>query len=174
MRKLIPVLISITFLAGCSHLKSIHQTKESDSSSESNGNAPALPSGRGTAAEAKAMVLKAVDHYVAVGRTKALEDFTAMRSPFGDRDLYVICIGSNNKITANGGFAQFVGQPAEVLKDADGRSLGRAMWDAASGSGEGTVEYKWINPVSNLTERKIGFFKKVGEDVCGVSYFNPE
>jgi len=167
-------LMSIV-LVGCNHLKSLHQTKaSSEPTPEANASPAVQPSGRGTPAEAKAMMLKAVEHYNAVGRTKALADFTAMKSPFGDRDLYVVCIGSNHKITANGGFAQYVGVSSDVWKDADGKSLGQAIWNAAWEPGEGTVQYKWINPVSHVTEKKIGFFKKVGEDVCGVGAYQPE
>ena len=48
---------------------------------------------RGTPAEAKAMLQKAVAHYKEVGRKQALADFNAKKAPFGDRDLYVVCIG---------------------------------------------------------------------------------
>jgi len=61
---------------------------------------------RGTPAEAKAMLQKAVAHYKAVGRKQALADFTAKKAPFGDRDLYVVCIGPEHTITANGRFPQ--------------------------------------------------------------------
>jgi cytochrome c len=175
MRRLIAsVAVTSVLLVGCGHLKSMHQTKSSDTSPEANASPALLPSGRGTPAEAKAMMLKALDHYNAVGRTQALADFTAMKSPFGDRDLYVVCIGSNHKITANGGFAQYVGVSSDVWKDADGKSLGQAIWNAAWDSGEATIDYKWINPVSHLVERKVGYFKKVGEDVCGVGAYQPE
>jgi len=174
MRRLIAsVSFTSVLLAGCSHLNSLHQTKASDTAPETNASPASLPSGRGTPEEAKAMMLKAVDHYNTVGRTKALADFTAMKSPFGDRDLYVVCIGSNHKITANGGFAQYVGVSSDVWKDADGKSLGQAIWNAAWASGEATIEYKWINPVSHLVEQKVGYFKKVGEDICGVGAYRP-
>jgi len=58
-------------------------------------------------------------------------------------------------------------------KDADGKSLGQAIWNAAWASGEATIEYKWINPVSHLVEQKVGYFKKVGEDICGVGAYRP-
>ena len=167
------VLVVFALSVSCTHLKSIHQAQSSDAAPESSASPASNPSGRGTPEEARAMMLKAIDHYNAEGRTKALADFTAMKSPFGDRDLYVVCIGANHKITANGGFAQFVGASADVLKDADGKSLGQAIWDAAWNSGEGTVEYKWMNPVSHITEPKIGYFKKVGEDICGVGAYKP-
>jgi cytochrome c len=59
---------------------------------------------RGTPAEAKAMLQKAVAHYKQVGRKQALADFNAKKPPFGDRDLYVACIGPDHTIVANGGF----------------------------------------------------------------------
>ena len=59
---------------------------------------------RGTPAEAQAMLQKAVAHYKAVGRKQALADFTTKKAPFGDRDLYVVCIGPDHTVTANGGF----------------------------------------------------------------------
>ena len=52
------------------------------------------------------MLQKAVAYYKAVGRKQALADFTAKKAPFGDRDLYVVCIGPEHTITANGGFPQ--------------------------------------------------------------------
>lgn len=74
---------------------------------------------RGTPAEAKAMLAKAVAHYKAVGRKQALADFTGKKPPFVDRDLYVFCIGSDRVIAANGGYPSFVGLSADVLKDAN-------------------------------------------------------
>jgi hypothetical protein len=167
---LFAILTSACLLVSCSHLKSIHQTKSANSNSEASGS-PALPSGRGTPDEARAMLDKAVEHYNQVGRTQSLADFTKMKSPFGDRDLYVFCLGPDHKISANGGFAQYVGMSGDVWKDAEGRSLGKSIWDQAQAAGEGSIEYSWINPVSKLTEKKIAFFKKVGQDVCGVGAY---
>lgn len=171
MRRSFAIILScLTLLVGCSHLKSVHQADATKPSAETKS-AQALPSGRGTAAEAKAMTLKAVEHYAAVGRSKALADFTAMKSPFGDRDLYVVCLDSGRKISAHGGYAQYVGQSSDVWKDADGKSLGQLIWEQVLNSGEATIDYKWTNPVSKLTEKKTGYFKKVGEDICGVSAY---
>jgi cytochrome c len=129
---------------------------------------------RGTPAEAKAMLQKAVAHYQSVGRKQALADFTAKKAPFGDRDLYVVCIGPDHTIIANGGFPQYVGFSADALKDADGKSVGKAGWDVASSRGEGAVRYRWMNPVTHKMEPKITFFAKAGDDVCGVGAYNPE
>jgi cytochrome c len=127
---------------------------------------------RGTPAEAKAMLAKAVAHYKEVGRTQALADFNAKKAPFGDRDLYVFCLGPDRIEVANGGFPSVVGKSADTQKDANGKPLGKAIWDAAS-KGAASVRYRWYNPVSTMFERKIAFVQKVGDDVCGVGAYNP-
>jgi len=126
---------------------------------------------RGTPAEAKAMLAKAAAYYKAVGRQQALADFNSKRAPFGDRDLYVVCLGADHTVVANGGFPSFVGQSVDQLKDADGKSVGKAIWDAAGG--EGSAHYRWINPVSRKMEPKVTFSQKVGDDVCAVGAYNP-
>ena len=128
---------------------------------------------RGTPTEAKALLQKAVQHYLAVGRLQALADFTGKKAPFVYRDLYVFCIGPNRIISANGGFPAFVGTSVEALRDAEGKPLGSAIWDIAATKGQGSVQYRWINPVSGKTEPKISFFQKVGNDVCGVGAYKP-
>ena len=86
MRSVAIILLSLVCLVtGCSHLKSLHEPHVSNSNSAVAASPEALPSGRGTSEEAKAMLQKAVEHYGQVGRTQALADFNKMKSPFGDR-----------------------------------------------------------------------------------------
>ena len=90
---------------------------------------------RGTPDEAKTMLQKAIAHYKSVGRKQALADFNAKKPPFGDRDLYVVCIGSDHTIVANGGFPQYVGRSADLMI-ANGKSIGQAGYDPANNKGE--------------------------------------
>src|ERR1700693_3645228 len=90
---------------------------------------------RGTPPEAKAMLDKAVAHYKAAGRKQALADFNAKKAPFSDRDLYVFCIGPDRSMVANGGYPSWVGQSVDVLKDANGKLLGKSLIDAAGPAG---------------------------------------
>ena len=126
---------------------------------------------RGTPAEAKAMLETAVAHYKAVGRKQALADFNAKKAPFSDRDLYVFCIGPDRSMVANGGYPSFVGQPVDVLNDANGKALGKSLIDAAAPAGGGSVQYPHINPVSRKPEPKVSFVQRIGEDVCGVGAY---
>jgi hypothetical protein len=132
-----------------------------------------VKSERGTPAEAQAMLEKAVAHYQTVGRKQALADFTGKESPFFDRDLYVFCVGSNSStLTANGALPQYVGMSVDVWKDADGKPLGKAIQNAARNSDQGSIEYRMFNPVSGTIEPKISYWRKLGEDVCGVGAYN--
>ncbi len=130
---------------------------------------------RATPAEAKALLQQAVAHYQKVGRAKALADFTGKKAPFVDRDLYVFCIGPDRTISAHGFLASYVGTSADaLLKDADGKPLGKAIIDAASAPTGGSVRYRFINPVSGKTESKVSFVQKVGDDICGVGAYQPQ
>jgi len=77
-------------------------------------------------------------------------------------------------MSANGGYPSFVGMSADVLKDADGRLLGKSLWEGGSHEGGGAVEYPHINPVSHKPEPKVSFVQKIGQDVCGVGAYNPK
>ena len=136
--------------------------------------AAAVAATRGTPAEAKAMLAKAVAHYKTVGRTRALADFSAGKAGFHDRDLYVVCIGaSSHLVTAHGFLPQHVGTPANILKDSNGKPLGQAILDAAAAKGEGSIHYTWINPMTGKLEPKTSFVQRVGDDVCLVGAYSP-
>ena len=134
--------------------------------------ASATAAQRGTPAEAKAMLAKAIAHYASVGRKQALADFTGRKVPFFDRDLYVVCLGADDTVVAHGGYATFVGQSVDLLRDAERKPLGRALW-AAAGAANNSVQYVSLNPVSNKAEPKVSFVQKAGNDLCLVGAYNP-
>jgi hypothetical protein len=115
--------------------------------------------------EAKAMLVKAVEHYKTVGRKQALADFTGRVPPFFDRDLYVACIDSKLVQSANGGFPNLVGGSVEPLS--------RARWDAASTTKIDSIDYAYLDPVTKITTPKTFYYEKVGVDVCGVGAYHP-
>jgi hypothetical protein len=128
---------------------------------------------RGTPAEAKAMLDKAVEHFQKVGREHALADFTAGKAPFRDRDLYVFCVDAKRVVVANGGYPDHVGMSADERVDAQGTPLGKALWDAAAKSPNGSVSYPHTNPVTKKAENKVSFYGKVADDLlCGVGAYS--
>jgi hypothetical protein len=177
---LVASIVGLSLLSGCAkHTQPTGSAKQNNQAQQQSQASPQSQparanSERGTPAEAKAMLQQAVEHYNSVGREQALADFNHKKAPFGDRDLYVVCIGPNDKLSANGAFPQYVGSSPDILKDADGKPVGRSIWETGNSKGEGSVRYLMINPVSRKTEPKITFVQKVGEDVCGVGAYNPE
>ncbi len=132
---------------------------------------PLAAAERGTPAEAKALLDKAIAHYKSVGRTQAFADFTARKAPFADRDLYVVCMDANGTVVAHGLSARYVGMSADLMKDAEGKPLGRAAWEAALAAGGKSVHYLMVNPVTRAVEPKVTFFEKLGGDLCGVGAY---
>jgi single cache domain-containing protein len=131
--------------------------------------APTSTGEHATPAEAQAMLNAAVQHYQEAGREQALQDFTAKKAPFGDRDLYVVCLGSDHKMTANGAYPMLVGLSADSIDDSEGRPLGQAVWDVVSAQPQGSMPFHWKNPLSGQEESKILFYQKLDQDVCGVA-----
>ena len=111
------------------------------------------------------MLKKAVEHYNSVGRDQALSDFTKRVDPFFIKDLYVACIDSDLKQSANGGFPELVGSSVQPLS--------RAIWDAATTTKVGSTNYVWVDPANGQSLPKTFYYEKVGKDVCGVGAYHP-
>ena len=111
----------------------------------------------GSKDEAQAMVKKAVAHYKAAGKDKALADFNQKGGAFTDRDLYVYTTDLNGKCTSHGANEKLVGRDLLQLKDADGKGfVGEILEKAKAGKGAWT-DYKWPNPVSKEIEAKTTY-----------------
>ncbi len=114
------------------------------------------------------MLQQVVQHYQTAGRAQALKDFTDQNPPFNSPDMFVMCLGSDHKITAMGGFPLLVGISADSLTEATGQSIGALIWDAATVQPQGTASFQWKNPLTGQTESKTIYYQKLSQDVCGV------
>jgi signal transduction histidine kinase len=122
---------------------------------------------RGTAAEAEAMVKKAVAYIKTNGAEKSYEEFTNGKS-FKDRDLYIIVYDLNGKCLAQGANAKLVGKDLIGLKDPDGKLIIKLFVDLAKEKGKGWVEgYKFMNPVTQKMEGKAMYLERVGDTLVG-------
>ena len=131
----------------------------------------ALAADQGTAAEAEAMVKKAVAFIKANGEEKAYEEFTHGKL-FKDRDLYVIVYDLNGKNLAQGANPKLVGKDLIGLKDPDGKPLIQMFVDLAKTKGKGWVEgYKFLNPVSQKIEGKAMYLERVGDTLVGCGIY---
>jgi len=126
---------------------------------------------QGSAAEATAMVKKAVAYLKANGKEKAFAEFSSQSGQFKDRDLYVFVQDMNGKMLAHGENGKLVGKDLIELKDADGKFFVKSMVAvASSGKGKGWVDYKWPNPATKILEAKSSYVERY-EDVyvgCGI------
>ncbi|MDO9286815.1 MAG: cache domain-containing protein [Aquabacterium sp.] len=126
---------------------------------------------QGTAAEAEAMVKKAVAHIKAAGPEKAYDEFTNGKS-FKDRDLYIIVYDLNGKNLAQGANPKLVGKDLINLKDPDGKPLIQMFVELAKTKGKGWVEgYKFLNPVSQKMEGKAMYLERVGDTLVGCGIY---
>ena len=122
----------------------------------------------GTAEEAKAMLLRAVDA-IKANKADALEKFAkGEEGGFKDRDLYPFCGGPDGNFTAH---PKLVGKSLKDLKDKTGKALGQEIYATAK---EGTilqVSYMWPRPDSTEPVQKISYVTKVDDQVCAVGYY---
>jgi len=131
---------------------------------------------KGTADEAKAMLMRAVAA-VKADKTKALEMFNKGKGGFLDRDLYPFCYNNGDgKLVAvgNPNAKQLLGQDVRIFKDATGKMFGLEQYLASEKSEGKIVEsrYMFSRPGADRTQvQKVSFATRVGDLTCGVGYY---
>jgi Single Cache domain 2 len=132
---------------------------------------------QGTAAEAKAMLVKAVAA-VKADKTKALDQFNKGEGGFLVGDLYVFCANvSDGKIIAlaNPNAKQLLGTDNRALKDSTGRAYGEEIFAAAQkpeGQFTEVGPYLFPRPGADKTPvKKVSLVTRVDDLGCGVGYY---
>lgn len=131
------------------------------------GAATALAAEFGTAAEAQAMLQRAVAA-IQADKAKALEMFTKGGGGFKDRDLYPYCGELDGKFTAH---PTLVGQSLKDLKDKTGKAFGTEIYTVAEVAKIKEVAYMWPRPGQTEPVQKSAFVTKVGDQICAVGYY---
>jgi signal transduction histidine kinase len=126
---------------------------------------------RGTSADAKALLDKAVAFYKANGQEKAFAAFNDSKGQFVSKDLYIFALDMNGKILSHGANAGLIGKDMSGTKDADGKLFMKEMVETAKTKGKGTVDYKWENPKTKVVEQKSSYIEKVDGVVLGCGYY---
>jgi signal transduction histidine kinase len=121
----------------------------------------------GTAAEAKAMLDKAITA-VKANKAGALAQFTKGEGGFKDRDLYPFCGGPDGNFSAH---PTLTGKSMKELKDKANTALGEEMYKTASEGKVSEVSYMWPRPGSTDPVQKVSYVTKVGDQVCAVGYY---
>ena len=128
------------------------------------------PGQLGTAAEAKAMLEKAVVA-VKADRAKALAMFNNGEGGFKDRDLYPFCFDSGTGTVAATAAKSLIGTDVRALKDKTGKPFGEDLYRAAQKDTVTEVSYMFPRPGTDTPVEKISFVTKVADLGCGVGYY---
>jgi hypothetical protein len=126
---------------------------------------------RGTPAEAKAMLDKAVAFYKKNGPEIAVVALNNPKGLFVYKDLYVFAVDMKGKIIAHSIKPGLIGKGPREIRDADEVDFLDMMVAVAKTKGKGTVNYRWENPETLVVEKKTSYIEKVDGVILGCGYF---
>ncbi|MVF23874.1 chemotaxis protein [Methylocaldum sp. BRCS4] len=121
----------------------------------------------GTAAEARAMLERAVAE-LKKDKADALAKFNQAEAGFRDRDLYPFCAGPDGRITTH---PTEVGTNLKEMKDQNGKPFGTEMFKIAEEGKIKEVTYVWPRAPGTQPIPKVSYVTKVDDQVCGVGYY---
>lgn len=131
----------------------------------------------GTAAEAEAIVKKAVAYVKANGVDKSIPVFNNKEGEFVKGDLYVFMFrvsdkqGSRVVTLAHSANPGLIGKDLYELKDPNGKQFMAEMSKKAMKEKGGWVDYKWSHPETKKIGDKSSYVLPAGSDVfvgCGI------
>jgi cytochrome c len=126
---------------------------------------------RATAAEAQAMVKKAVAFIKQHGPEKAYAEFSNKKGSFVDRDLYIVVHTLEGKCLAHGANEKLIGREMMDVEDTDGKAYMKERMTLAKTKQSFWHDYKFTNPVSKKIEPKSLYCERVDNTaVCGGIY----
>lgn len=137
---------------------------------------PAKAENQGSADEAKAMLLRAVEA-IKVDRDGALAMIATGEGGFLDGDLYAFCFNLSDGLIhpfANPNSTAVFGKDERDIVDANGKAFGLEIYTAAQKpEGEITeVRYVWAKPGSDTTPLpKVALVTRADDLGCGVGHY---
>ncbi|MGV8057999.1 MAG: cache domain-containing protein [Smithellaceae bacterium] len=117
---------------------------------------------KGTAAEAKALVKKAVAFLKANGKEKTIAELNNPTGQFIYKDLYVYmnAFDANSTVVLAHPYTPALkGKNMINGQDADGKFYAKEMVNIAMTKGSGIVEFKWSNPKTKKIEKKVSYIE---------------
>lgn len=123
------------------------------------------------AADATAMVKRAVALIKEAGKDKAIAAFNDPNGSFRKGDLYIFVTDTKGRMLANGSNAKLIGKDLIDLKDSDGKPFVKEYIDVAVKKGSGWSDYKWVNPNTKAIEPKSTYVERVDDLVVGCGIY---
>jgi len=134
--------------------------------------AQAQDKSKGTAAEATAMVDKAIAHIKKAGKDKAFADFNSKTGGYTDRDLYVVVYDTKGKVLAHGANEKMIGKDVIDLRDNDGKYFVKERVEMMAKPGaKGWQDYKFMNPVTRAIEPKSMYLVRYEDMIVGCGIY---
>lgn len=128
---------------------------------------------RASQEQAMSTLWRAIDELKRSG-PKAFDTFNDINGGYVRDDTYVFVVGlADGRMLAHGAMPRLVGRRVLDLKDADGEPIIRKMIELVERDGEGTLAYRWPNPVTGQIENKKSFLHRVGDYLVAVGYYQP-
>ncbi len=124
----------------------------------------------GTAPEARAMLMQAVDA-LKTDPAAAIARFNKPDGGFRDKDLYVACFDATTGVVQSHVDPKQLGVDIRTVKQADGNPLGQKLFDAAQQGTINTVDYEYPAPGGSAPIAKESFVTRVGNEGCLVGYY---
>jgi cytochrome c len=125
---------------------------------------------KGTAADAKALLKKAVAYIKEVGREKALAEFKNPKGKFVYKDLVIWCVDLDGVALVHP-TTTLIGKNLFELRDADDKYFIKEEIATAKAKGGGTIDYRWTNLKTKKIERKRAFFEVADDVIVNCGYF---
>lgn len=122
---------------------------------------------RGTAAEAEAMVKKAIELAKSKGNEAVFSEVNNPKGQFHDRDLYVFVYDINGKCVAHGQNPMMIGRDLINMKDADGKLFVKERVEIAKTKGKGWQDYKFTYPLTKGIDDKRAYIERYGDLIYG-------
>ena len=123
------------------------------------------------AAEAKALLDKAVAYFDNSGVARAFCAFNDPNGAFRQGPLYVFAINMDGVYFAHSAAPTLIGTSLRDTRDAAGHPIGNLVMEAVATEQSAPVEYMWLNYQTNKVEKKHTFLKRVEDFVLGVGYY---
>ena len=121
----------------------------------------------GTAAEAEAMVKKAIAMAKAKGDEATFAEINNPKGQFTSGDLYVFVYDLNGKVMAHGQNPKMIGKELIDMKDADGKAFVKERVEIAKAKGSGWQDYKFTDPLTKQIEHKRAYVERHGDLIFG-------
>lgn len=124
-----------------------------------------------TAADASAMVRKAVVYLKKNGKDKLLAEASNPKGTLVDNDLYLSIYTLDGKVVAHGANPKLIGVDVSQLRDANDRYFIKDILGAARSAGSGWVDYKWVDPASKALRDKSVYLEKADDLVIAAGFY---